>query len=673
VFFSIFAERFLDELGVSGVGEDVDLAKGIAMFCQKSLGGVFIGIIFGFGLLALMSLLQRRFNREENVVEVTAVVAIAYVGYYTAEAVFETSGVISTVTTGLIFNFFGSGLINDVKLMDDFQSILEHLLNTVLFTLGGTVWGAVIADGEKNGSFRAREWGNLILLYILLHVIRAFLFGVAYPITANIGLKTNWQETVFQVYGGLRGAVGIALSIALDNEVRLASGRVPGEGAGLEFEEQTAQLFGFVGGMAFLTLCINGTTAGPLLIKLGLADSTETRERIIEAYKVNFRSHLLDRFVDLLTYPRFRPVNFAVVKHHVPCLADLTKQQLLEAVQRHSDSTLPEEYEAPHLLQILPYLDKQEEETAGVSKVLRPSVADESDPLQEAISKARKIERGLRRRNRDRRRNSSTLHFLMTGEPLSAKELRTLFISILRAAYANQIRDGELEDRKFLAVTLEQSLDFAADEVENGKPINDWEHVIRIDDPYSKLVSKFENNGCVLACLGKTTRTKRVAVDVKSAAKRLKIERSLSFMAAHRFAQKYFMREFGNSGTEFSEAGKVVIEESNTQFKLAQAVLDTCEAHEVEIVASHKFCMILLNAGIFYVGKLVGIGMLKDSEAEHWVEHLEKDLGHVLSCDALHHPGEIDIDEEEDENDMELRDVVENGASDDEEGENVNA
>jgi len=59
------------------------------------------------------------------------------------------------------------------------------------------------------------------------------------------------------------------------------------------YVEQTQQLFAFVGGIAFMTLSINGVTAGPLLRKLGLADSTESREKIVDAYQSRFKAHLI--------------------------------------------------------------------------------------------------------------------------------------------------------------------------------------------------------------------------------------------------------------------------------------------------------------------------------------------------------------------------------------------
>lgn len=109
----------------------------------------------------------------------------------------------------------------------------------------------------------------------MLHVIRLFLFAVNYPLTRRIGLKTNKRETLFQIYGGLRGAVGIALAIALDSQVAEATG-----GTNVRATDESRKLFGFVGGFAFLTLLINGTTAGPLLRSLHLSDSTETRQKI---------------------------------------------------------------------------------------------------------------------------------------------------------------------------------------------------------------------------------------------------------------------------------------------------------------------------------------------------------------------------------------------------------
>ena len=36
--------------------------------------------------------------------------------------------------------FLGRAMVNDPKLLEDFWALVEQLLNTVLFALGGVVW-----------------------------------------------------------------------------------------------------------------------------------------------------------------------------------------------------------------------------------------------------------------------------------------------------------------------------------------------------------------------------------------------------------------------------------------------------------------------------------------------------------------------------------------------------
>jgi len=50
VFHVIFSQRFLFELGIEGVGEELSVAEGFALFFREALGGAALGIAFGFGL-----------------------------------------------------------------------------------------------------------------------------------------------------------------------------------------------------------------------------------------------------------------------------------------------------------------------------------------------------------------------------------------------------------------------------------------------------------------------------------------------------------------------------------------------------------------------------------------------------------------------------------------------
>ena len=90
VFFTIFAQRYFYGLNLGNFGEDVDWARGFELFFYMSLGGAAIGFAFGLGLLIILFQLDRRFSKEENIVEVVTTFAAAYLGYYVAEVFFHT-------------------------------------------------------------------------------------------------------------------------------------------------------------------------------------------------------------------------------------------------------------------------------------------------------------------------------------------------------------------------------------------------------------------------------------------------------------------------------------------------------------------------------------------------------------------------------------------------------
>mmetsp|Transcript_9546 Transcript_9546/g.20647 ORF Transcript_9546/g.20647 Transcript_9546/m.20647 type:complete len:892 (+) Transcript_9546:81-2756(+) len=587
VFFHIFKELFN--------GDDIGWGEGMKIFVQKTFGGIAIGLVAGVTLIFVLARLNRRFGREENIVQVTAVVGLVYLNYFVAEVICETSGVIATVAAGLCVKFVGRSAINDIHLMDDFISILEHILNTVLFSLGGLVWGEVLVKIHEQHYWKAKDWGYLILLYLLLHVIRFCLFVGAYPITVRIGLKTNWKETAFQIYGGLRGAVGIALAIALDIE-----------NEGSDKEEWVKQVYAMVGGIALLTLFINGSTAGPLLKKLGLADSTEAREKIIEAYRVHMRSGQINNCVKLLTNPRFKSVDFEFIQKYIPFLADLTVEQLAEAVETLKGSTPTNKYKPPYLGSVLSVLKRQ----AGATENIAMYEIFEDDP--ERFARMQKMEK--RRRGRLTTCRSS-MHFMMKDTPLSTKELRLLFISMLRAQYERLIEEGFLTSQHGLTIAFEQSLEMTQTEVNNDGRLNDLHH---LRDFYTIALncSKIAQKGTSWF-----RRNKVSSYDDFDLHQFVLLE--LAFATAHERAQEFFQEELGDCGTDLSEGGRIVVRESTLMVKQVENDLKSQKLKSfVREVTTHKFCDVLLSRAIQYVERLVKNGLLKETEAEEIIEEM---------------------------------------------------
>ena len=77
VFYHIFSLRFLYELDIPGVGEDIDWGEGFKLFFRLSFGGACIGVAFGVGLLIILYNLHRRLSGEDSVVQVVATITTA--------------------------------------------------------------------------------------------------------------------------------------------------------------------------------------------------------------------------------------------------------------------------------------------------------------------------------------------------------------------------------------------------------------------------------------------------------------------------------------------------------------------------------------------------------------------------------------------------------------------
>lgn len=145
VFFTIFKDLFLYSLGI-GVGQDISVGEGFAMFFRMSIGGALIGIAFGLALMLVLFWLDHRLNHEENIVQVAAAISTAYLSFYCAEMLAHCSGVIAVVFTGITTKAFGSNMVNDRHLMESSVELVEWMLNTLLFVLAGAVFGHIVAD-----------------------------------------------------------------------------------------------------------------------------------------------------------------------------------------------------------------------------------------------------------------------------------------------------------------------------------------------------------------------------------------------------------------------------------------------------------------------------------------------------------------------------------------------
>ena len=114
----------------------------------------------------------------------TSTATTAYLGFFTSEIICHCSGIIAVVFCGLTTKAIGGTLLNDSHLTHDFWHTTEHLLNFILFALGGAVWITRVSSSsiEDNVNyFGGMDWVYLLLLFGLVVLRRFVLFFCILP------------------------------------------------------------------------------------------------------------------------------------------------------------------------------------------------------------------------------------------------------------------------------------------------------------------------------------------------------------------------------------------------------------------------------------------------------------------------------------------------------------
>lgn len=171
-----------------GLGQDIGWVEGFVTFFRLSGGGLAIGLAFGLGTVFLLRILNNQLSSEESIIQVVLLFSISYLTYFVTEILCLCSGIIATITLGITVKILAKEMINDMGLALHFFEVVGQLLNTLLFILGGTLWGNIISDdtvGEGKitrtftRNFGGEDWGYLLALFCYLVAARfvlVFLF-----------------------------------------------------------------------------------------------------------------------------------------------------------------------------------------------------------------------------------------------------------------------------------------------------------------------------------------------------------------------------------------------------------------------------------------------------------------------------------------------------------------
>ena len=204
---------------------------------------VAIGLVSGWLATRLISRI------DDHLLELTISVVLAYGSYLIADQ-FHLSGVIATVVAAVVLGNFGPGrsmTVTGADAIDTVWEFLAFLLTAVVFLLIGLAIppaGLVASIGPIAWAIVGILIGRALVVYVLLGGVSrlAPLPGLAERVS------TDWLHVLF--WGGLRGAVAVAMALALPADV-----------------PQRALLQEITFGVVLFTLLVQGTTVGRVVAR----------------------------------------------------------------------------------------------------------------------------------------------------------------------------------------------------------------------------------------------------------------------------------------------------------------------------------------------------------------------------------------------------------------------
>ncbi|HPI46487.1 MAG TPA: cyclic nucleotide-binding domain-containing protein, partial [Tenuifilaceae bacterium] len=146
--------------------------------------------------------------------------------------------------------------------LHEFWELAAFIANTLIFIIVGVVIAQQV-------TFTLNDLIVLMIVYVGVHVARLGTIYVFYPIMKRIGYGLSFKDSIVLWWGGLRGAVGLALAliVAIEEKIPL---------------EVRSQVLTLTAGLVVLTSLINATTVKWLIDKLGLSKVGEIKAELMQ-------------------------------------------------------------------------------------------------------------------------------------------------------------------------------------------------------------------------------------------------------------------------------------------------------------------------------------------------------------------------------------------------------
>jgi CPA1 family monovalent cation:H+ antiporter len=224
-------------------------------FLWKAAGGIAIGLVVGWVIAWVRSKL------DDPLVENTIGLLSAYAAYVPAEHL-EVSAVLAAVTTGCYVGWQAPRIASPATRLQGFGmwELLQFLLNAFLFVLIGLELPVVLdgLDGTRWTTllgYAAAISAAVVLTRLIWQQTVVFIIRAIDRRESVRARRSTWQLRVIGGWAGMRGAVSLAVALALP----------------LDFEQRDLLIF-LTFAVIFVTLVLQGLTLPPLIRLLGVID-----------------------------------------------------------------------------------------------------------------------------------------------------------------------------------------------------------------------------------------------------------------------------------------------------------------------------------------------------------------------------------------------------------------
>jgi CPA1 family monovalent cation:H+ antiporter len=229
---------------------DPTLQGALAQFPLLLLGGAVVGWIMARTALWLMMLVA-----QHDLAIISISVALPYLAFVAAEQLVGASGVIATVTAGLTLNLLGPGRLPPTAWANlrEVWGLLAHWAGALIFVLAALLIPRLLDE------VRLSDLGLVLVVIVAAIAARIIILFGLMPLLSLIRLSPVIERPyrVAILWGGLRGAVTLALALAVTE-----SFRVPVE---------VKRVVGILAtGFTLFTLLAQGTTLRWVIGRLGL-------------------------------------------------------------------------------------------------------------------------------------------------------------------------------------------------------------------------------------------------------------------------------------------------------------------------------------------------------------------------------------------------------------------